>query len=417
LNDCHCNTFSKSAADAIATIRGLFPNDLHNRLYLVGGSVRDHVMGHPVCDVDLVTDVPGEQLVELHFQHVQGKSAPPIYFKSNSRFGKLDVTVLEHGQSLEDDLLRRDFRCNAIAMTLDGILIDPLGGLYDIPNKQLIPCSSQSIIDDPIRMFRAFRFESFGWRIAPELDTAIKERSWEVQLATISVERFSREMFKAMSGDSPDIFFSQMIGQSVGRCYLPEIFQMQEVPAGPAKYHGEDSVFTHSLNALRRMSVFANDPVVRLAAFFHDLGKLTTPQEMLPSHIGHDKAGEPFSRAVCGRLKLPASCVRVVAATNALHLVAGRWHELKPTTKLKLARRSLKRGIAPWLPLIVSADRNIDNPMPGWELACQSAGMSATDLGITSEALDEIPPSERQRLIEQFQMKHYMNMITRAGDD
>ena len=398
------------AADAIAAIKALFPSEFHSRVFLVGGSVRDHLMGQPISDVDLVTDLPAGLLVELGFHHVQGKSTGPIYFKKHPQFGKLEVTVLERGQALEDDLQCRDFRCNGIAMTLDGTIVDPLGGLCDFNERLLAPCSADILEKDPLRIFRAFRFESHGWRMSPELRTLITERSWDDRLSTIPVERFSREMLKAMEGEQPDNFFSRMLELDVGRCYLPEIFQMRDVPAGPVKYHGEDTVFSHSRDALSRMAGLTYDPVARLAAFFHDLGKLATPPEMLPCHIDHDKVGETTAKEFCARLKLPTSYCRAVASVNALHLVAGRWHELKPSTKLKLACQSLKSGIAAWLPLIVSADRNADNPMPGWEIVCKAAAMSATELGIMPETLENVPPSGRQRLVWQFQMQKYKEM-------
>ncbi|MEI6206740.1 MAG: HD domain-containing protein [Desulfuromonadales bacterium] len=398
------------AANAIAAIKALFPSEFHSRVFLVGGSVRDHLMGQSICDVDLVTDLPVGQLVKLGFHHVKGKSTAPIYFNSHPQFGKLEVTVLERGHALEDDLQRRDFRCNAIVMTLDGTIVDPLEGLCDVNNKLLTPCSADALEKDPLRMFRAFRFESHGWRMTDELLTLITARSWDDRLSTIPVERFSREMLRAMEGEQPDIFFSRMLELDVGRCYLPEIFQMQDVPAGPVKYHGEDTVFSHSRDALRRMATLTDAPVVRLAAFFHDLGKLATLPEMLPRHIGHDKAGAATAKEFCTRLKLPTCYCRAVTAINALHLVAGRWHELKPATKLKLARQTLKSGIAAWLPLIVSADRDVDNPMPGWEIACKAAAMSATELGILPEALEKVLPSGRQPLVWQFQMEKYKEM-------
>jgi len=384
---------------------------------MVGGAVRDYLMGQSICDLDLVSDIPLEQIQELGFHHVQGISTVPIFFKSHPLFGKIEVTLLEQGQSLGDDLSRRDFRCNSIAMALDGTIFDPFGGQKDIQERLLSPSSIVSLVNDSMRVFRAFRFECYGWKLSTELVAEIQKRSWEELLSTIPVERFSREMVKAMGGQLPDIFFTRMIGFGVGRCYLPEIFHMCDIPAGPAKYHGEDTVFTHSRDALRRMASITIDPSARLAAFFHDLGKLATPPELLPRHIGHDKAGESIGIKLCSRLRLSSSFGRAVAAANALHLVAGRWEELKPATKLKLARQSLKSGISTWLPLVVSADRNTDNPMPEWKLVCQVAGMSATDLGIPTEIIENIRPSERQRLIEQLQVKQYTKMIMKTGAD
>ncbi len=405
----------KSVNDVIAVLKELFSEELHHRLFLVGGTIRDHVMGKPGSDVDLVTDLSAQHLELLGFHHVHGKSTDPIFFKSHPQFGKLEITILKPGQSLEDNLLLRDFRCNALAMRLDGTIIDPLCGQNDIENRVVVPCSPRSLDEDPIRIFRALCLESHGWRLSPELIREVHEYPWEKRLTDIPIERFTRELMKAMAGERPYSFFERMIEHGVGRCYLPEIFDMQHVPAGPSKYHNNDTVFSHSLDALRRMTLLTDDPAARLAAFFHDLGKLTTPREMLPSHIGHDKAGEPFSRTVCSRLKLSAPWSRLIAATSALHLVAGRWQELRPVTKLKLARRSHKCGISAWLPLLVSADRNTGNPMPGWNMACQAAVMTAAKMGLTGEIIEKTALTERKRLIEKLQMECYLTMLANKG--
>lgn len=405
LSDTNLQILGKSTIDAIASIRLLFPEVLHNRLFLVGGSVRDQLIGQPIQDVDLVTDLSAEQLEGLSFRRVQGKTTDPIYFKSHPTFGKIEITLLADDQSLEDDLLRRDFSCNAVGMALDGTIVDPLGGQDDIKNKILVPCSDESISNDPIRIFRAFRFESNGWSLSPELVNEIKDSCWDYRLSTIPIERFSREMLKAMECTQPDIFFSRMIALGVGKCYLPEIFKMQNIPAGPAKYHGEDTVFSHSLDVLRRMAVMTNDPTARLAAFFHDLGKLATPMDQLPRHIGHDHAGEGLARKISQRIRLPSCETKAIVAANSLHLIGGNWSELRETTKLILAERANKAGIAEYFSFLVQADRNLGTCLVGWDDVLAVSKMNCRELGIDNSVLSSMSENERKSFLVQLRAK------------
>ena len=396
----------------IDSIVSQFPAALHESLWRVGGSVRDLLLGLPAQDADLVCSAPGTALAALGFYPVTGKSTAPIWFRSHPQLGKIEVTLLAEGQHLEAELARRDFRCNAVAMALDGAVIDPLGGREDIEERILRPCSPESLADDPLRIFRALRFAAHGWHISGELEGMVKCRSWEEEFAAIPVERFSREMMKALAGSDPVAFFRGMIGLNVGRSWLPELFAMLDVPAGPLKYHPEGDLFIHTVETLERMARLTDDPLPRLAALFHDLGKLTTPPEMLPRHIGHDERGVPMARDLCRRLKLPASAGRACAAASALHLSAGRWHEMRDTSKLKLARSAIKEGIAPWLPLLVTADRNDSDPMPEWDDICRIAAMPAAELGLTAEQLERVPAAERGKVITEWQLKRYRGMVT-----
>ncbi|MSN25402.1 MAG: HD domain-containing protein [Geobacter sp.] len=388
----------------------MFPRELHDRLLLVGGSVRDSLSGVPIKDIDLITTLPEKTLLLHRFRRVEGKTTAPIYFKGDPLYGKIEITRLQEDLGLEADLIRRDFRCNAVAVTLAGQMVDPLHGVADIEKRRMYPCASTSLKEDPIRIFRAFRFASDGWEISPELAEMIRSGNWEERLSEIPVERFSREMVKALAGKSPADFFACLLEYDVGRCYLPELFRMQEIPAGPAAYHGTNTLFSHSLTALRRMTGMTDDPVARLAALFHDLGKLSTPPELLPRHIGHDRAGAEVARELASRLRLSVVQRNAIVAASKLHMTGGRWDELRDVTKLKLAEQSIKSGIAGFFPQLVAADCATTPILAGWDEILLAVSSSAAELGIDTAALSSMNDRDRTSLITQRRLEKFRQL-------
>lgn len=401
-------------SNAVKALREMFPPDLHHRLLLVGGSVRDSLSGLPIRDIDLITEIPEETLLKRHFRRVEGKTTAPILFKSDPVFGKIEITLLLDNQYLENNLKHRDFRCNAVAMSLDGTIIDPLNGAADIKDRILSECGTTSLRDDPIRIFRAFRFAAEGWKIGEELTETINSGMWEERLAEIPVERFSREMLKALAGAFPWQFFTCMLEFGVGRSYLPELFRMQEIPAGPPAYHGTDTLLSHSLAALQRMAAINTDTVARLAAFFHDLGKLSTAPELLPRHIGHDIAGVETSIQMAIRLRLSSAQRNALMAASKLHMKGGRWEELRDATRLRLVEQARKGGIAEFFPHLVAADRAVTAELAGWNEMLQSASFSATGLGLDAATLASMADRDRSAMIIQMRLKIYRQIVAQG---
>jgi tRNA nucleotidyltransferase (CCA-adding enzyme) len=388
--------------DLIARLKTFFPEPLHSRLFLVGGMVRDILLGVDCQDVDLAAAVPASDLTSLGFRLVESKSTPNIYFFFHKDLGKIEVTWLPSADALPDDLSRRDFTINAMAMAFDGmVLLDPLGGRKDLENRTLRTCSSTSLSDDPVRIFRAFRFESEGWRLDGEAEGALSSRDWSQDLSGVPVERFSQEMLKALGKDDPTRFFKRMLQFRIGQGYLPELFMMPEVPAGPLQYHPEGDLFTHSMQALERMALRTSDTKARFCALFHDLGKLSTPKEEYPKHHGHDVKGALAADAFCKRLRLPVALQRALQATSRLHITANRWDELRDSTRIRLALDAMKGGIASILPLVVAAD--CGGEMPGWEETLRVASLNAAQLGIDPALFENgvCPPEKCGQIIMQ----------------
>jgi tRNA nucleotidyltransferase (CCA-adding enzyme) len=398
----------------IAKLKKLFPERLHGRLFMVGGMVRDILLGIECQDIDLAAAISPSELASLGFRLVQSTSTPDIFFFFDDDLGKVEVTRLRSLNDLPEDQKRRDFTANAIAMTLDGSVIDPLGGQKDLQQRVLRLCSPSSLSDDPVRIFRAFRFESEGWRLDHEAETVLSSKDWTEEFQKVPVERFSQEMLKALGKNDPCRFFQRMLQFHVGEQYLPELFRMPAVPAGPLEHHPEGDLFSHAMQSLERMTGKNSDVKARFCALFHDLGKLATPEDLYPKHHGHEDAGARAAEAFCKRLRLPLALQRALQATCRLHGNGNRWAELRESTRIKVALGAMKGGIAAILPLVVAADSG--GTMPGWEETLKVASMNARDLGIAPALFEnpDFPPEQCQQLILQRRVEELRRVLKGA---
>lgn len=394
----------------LSFLKSLFPPGAHDRVLLVGGTVRDMLTGREGTDIDLVAALADGELRTLGFRLVEPASSATIYFSHHPEFGTIEVIRINSMADLKKDLLRRDFTINAIALDLSGRPADPLGGAADVTAGVLRACSPLTFSADPLRIFRAFRFEADGWRMTPDTAALIRQEEWSGPLAAIPVERFSAEMLKALARQRPERFFQKMIEFNVGSEFLPELFRMPQVPAGPVQHHPEGDLFTHSLQVLQRVAATTSDPLSRFCALFHDLGKLTTDPALYPKHHGHDHAGFGMAVEFCNRLRLSAVHRTALAWICSLHGKANMWETLRDTTKLTMAERALKAGIVEILPRVAAADKPGGLPLAGWHETVRVAGMSTRELGIDQEKLEAMPPGNRAAFIQQKQVE-----VLRAG--
>jgi len=386
---------------ALSIINNFFPVTWHDRIFLVGGTVRDLLLGRKGRDIDLVAALSDEQLCSLGFRLVEPTSATTIYFMHSPETGTLEVTRIDSVNDLTADLLRRDFTINALAMTMSGTVIDPLHGEADLQQRLLRACSQHTFIADPLRVMRAFRFEADGWRMTPETAKLIRNQDWSTPFSTIPVERFSREMLNALSHQTPERFFQRMIEYNAGTEFLPELFRMPHIPAGPIIHHPEGDLLTHSIQVLQRVAAESADPLARFCALFHDLGKLATDPALYPKHHGHDHAGFGMAVEFCNRLRLPATYRIALAWISSLHGTANLWDTLRGSTKITVAERAVKAGITNILPLVAAADKPGGLPMAGWDAVVRIAGMTMRELGIDQEKLEAMPVKNRPAYILQ----------------
>ncbi|MBI5656889.1 MAG: HD domain-containing protein [Geobacter sp.] len=354
----------------LSLLRTLFPPALHDRVFLVGGSVRDLLSGRVSQDLDLVAAVPPEGLERLGFRFVAAKSAAPIYFRFIEGVGKVEATLLDDVSLLTADLHRRDFTVNAMALSLGGELLGLTG-----ESAELLRSGSRSL-----------------------------------SLETVPVERFSAEMLKALAKQEPVRFFQRMLELGIGVEFLPELFRMVEVPAGPLEYHPEGDLCTHSLEVLERLTQQSDDPLARFCGLFHDLGKLATAPPLYPRHHGHEETGSELARSFCARLRLPALYRRALAATCRLHGSARRWPELRDSTRVRMAEQAIQAGIVEILPLVAAADKASGQVMPGWAEAVQVASMSSAELGVERSVLEGMAPEHRGTLLLQRRVERLRRM-------
>jgi tRNA nucleotidyltransferase (CCA-adding enzyme) len=220
-------------------------------------------------------------------------------------------------------------------------------------------------------------------------------------LVRIPVERFSREMLKAFSSPAPQQFFQAMLEFSTGRCWLPELFRMPLVPAGPLHYHPEGDLLAHSLEVLERVSTRTADPLARFCAFFHDIGKLSTDEAFYPRHFDHEETGFAMAFELCKRLALPGSYAKALAWTSRLHGKVNKFEELRPATRIRVAEKAIKAGITEILPLVALADKPGNGIDQEWRQTVFVAVMNAAQLDIDSEKMNALPPVKRAEFILQ----------------
>jgi poly(A) polymerase len=305
------------------------------RAWIVGGYVRDRLLGRPHPEIDVVVeDGLGFELAR-RFAQLAGAGEPVIF----ERFGTAQVTVPGHlvelvsaraesyapdsrkptvrPATLDEDLRRRDFTVNTLLMDFDGHIKDPLGvGLADLEARILrTPADpAETFNDDPLRVLRGIRFAAqLGFELAPELLPAMRNMRDRLASPVVSVERVTEELRKMLVSDRPRLALELLDQATLLEVILPEVAACKGVQQGG--YHTHD-VFGHTLLAVEYTP---KGIVVRLAALFHDVGK---PVTAAPdgSFLGHDVAGAEMAARALERLRFPQKEIEAVALLVRLHL-------------------------------------------------------------------------------------------------
>lgn len=325
--------------------------DTPGKPYLVGGAVRDAFLKRPVKDQDwVVVGSTPEAMLEAGFRPV-GADFPVFLHPESQEEYALARTERKSGHgyggfeffaaptvTLENDLIRRDLTINAIAQDANGDLIDPFNGVSDIKNRQLRHVS-QAFIEDPLRVLRVARFAAelspWDFTVAEEtlaLLTAIADSG---ELEHLTAERVWQETYKALTSPSPRRFVEVLRACGALKIILPEIDRMFGVPQKP-QWHPEIDCGEHLLLALDRAVDVSDDPAVRFGVFVHDLGKGVTPDDILPSHHGHEERGVPLVAELSERLRVPKNFRQLGEKISRYHLQCHKLFELKPQTVLQL---------------------------------------------------------------------------------
>jgi len=311
------------------------------KIYLVGGAVRDKLLGRPITERDwLVSGATPEQLIAQDYQQV-GKDFPVFlhpktheeYALPRSQRNNIDSSPV----SIEEDLTRRDLTINALAEGPDGEIIDPCGGQDDI-NKRILR-HTPSFTEDPIRTLRlarfAARYHEFEFSIAPETMALAQQMAADGELDNLVSERVWGEISKALMEDHAQIFIQTLRELGVLTAVLPEVDCLFGIPQSK-RYHPEVDTGLHTLLTLQQACHLSNDPQVRFAALVHDLGKGNTPTHILPSHHGHEERGAKLIKPLCKRLRTPNAWRDLAIPVARYHLHCHRAFELRPKTLLKI---------------------------------------------------------------------------------
>ncbi|MEH6544466.1 MAG: multifunctional CCA addition/repair protein [Porticoccaceae bacterium] len=420
---------------------------LNTKNYLVGGAVRDKLLGLKVEDRDwVVVGSSPEQMLDQGFKPV-GKDFPVFLHPDTAEEYALARTERKvavghtgftfHADpdvTLEEDLARRDLTINAIAEDSDGTLIDPYGGCADL-DKRVLRHVSDAFVEDPLRVLRvarfAARFQPFGFTVADETLALMSTIAARGELRHLSPERIWQETEKALVSPSPSTYIETLRVCGALAELFPELDALFGVPQR-ADYHPEIDTGIHVLMALDQAVKLSDDPGVRFAVLMHDLGKADTPIDVLPRHIGHEAAGVALVKDFCLRLRVPKRYQPLALAVTRYHLQCHKAHSLRPATLLKLFKGiDLFRRpelLEPFL-LACEADsrgrlglEDVDYPSADWlrKLAPQLTDITAApfvDSGLSGTNIGEAMDKARLQVISGYKKKYDQALDNRTSDN
>ena len=324
------------------------------QVYLVGGAVRDHLLGHPYHEKDyVVVGATPAQMLDLGYQPV-GKDFPVFLHPQTKEEYALARTERKSGTgyhgfefhtdvsvTLEQDLIRRDLTINAMAMDDAGQVYDPYGGQQDLENR-ILRHVSDAFVEDPLRVLRiarfAARYTSAGFVIADETLALMQRLTESGELNALTPERVWKETSRALSERHADVYFEVLRQCGALKVLFPEIDALYGIPQRP-EYHPEIDCGIHTMMSLQQACRQNYSLDVRFAVLVHDLGKALTPVEELPRHIMHEERGIKPVNELCDRLKVPTYTKQLALAVCKEHLKCHQAFNLKPGTLWRLLQR------------------------------------------------------------------------------
>ena len=321
------------------------------KTYLVGGAVRDKLLGRTVTEKDwVVVGSSPEQMIARGFMPV-GQDFPVFLHPHTKEEYALARTERKTGKgyggfsfycgdevTLEDDLIRRDLTINAMAQDECGQIIDPHNGQQDLADK-LLRHVSPAFAEDPVRILRIARFAAryydLGFRVATETIALMQTMVANGEVDHLVAERVWKETERALGENNPEIFIEVLRDCNALARLFPEIDALFGVPQ-TAVHHPEIDTGIHTLMSLQQAVKLGGNTCVRFATLLHDLGKAATPPEEWPRHIAHEDRSLPLVKKLCARLAAPKEFKELALITAQWHTHCHRALELKPTTVLKV---------------------------------------------------------------------------------
>ena len=320
-------------------------------VYLVGGAVRDELLGLPVRERDyVVVGATPDDLLRRGYRPV-GRDFPVFLHPETHEEYALARTERKVGPgyrgfdvhcapdvTLEDDLHRRDLTVNALARGADGRLVDPWGGRRDL-DARVLRHVSPAFAEDPVRILRvarfAARFAGLGFTVAPETVQLMRQMVEAGEADALVPERVWQETHKALSEPHPEAFLAVLRDCGALARVFPELDALWGVPQ-PERWHPEVDTGAHMLLVMQQAARLSDSPRVRFAALMHDLGKGATPPSLWPRHIGHEERGATLVRRLTDRLRVPTDYRHLAELTARWHGLVHRALELRASTVLEL---------------------------------------------------------------------------------
>ncbi len=317
------------------------------KILLVGGAVRDSLLGLEPKDKDfLAVGYNSSELLLMGFKQV-GKDFPVFLHPETGEEYALprkerstgdrytDFTFETEGVSVEEDLSRRDLTINAMAMDLDGSLIDPFGGEKDL-NMGVLRHTTEAFKEDPLRVLRIARFRARFPSFSVAKETAEMVKEMKPMLYALTKERVFKELEKAMGENEPHMFFLTLLELGVLDAVFPSIYKWTKVEHNNV-HHMEGSVFNHSMLVLKKISELSEEKEIRFAALFHDIGKVPSFKEFgnFNSHSKEEVVMNEVAK-LSETLRLPKVLRKVIRQSALFHHKIHNFMELKATTIVKM---------------------------------------------------------------------------------
>lgn len=324
-------------------------------VYLVGGAVRDELLGLSVNERDwCVVGATPDDMTAAGYRPV-GKDFPVFLHPDTGEEYALARTERKTGSgyhgfqfhtavnvTIEQDLGRRDLTINAMARTDSGELIDPFGGSKDVENRTLRHVSD-AFAEDPVRLLRvarfAARFSTLGFTVAEETLQLMREMVESGEADALVADRVWKETETALAEPSPRVFFETLRNCTALRVVFPEIDALFGIPQ-PEKWHPEIDCGIHTMMVVEQATRLSDAIDVRFAALVHDLGKATTAKHELPSHPGHEQRSVRLVKAMVRRLPVPNDCRDLGLLAAEFHTHCHRAFELRASTILKVLNQT-----------------------------------------------------------------------------
>lgn len=323
------------------------------RTYIVGGAVRDELLGRASADRDyVVVGATPETMLAAGFRPV-GKDFPVFLHPQTHEEYALARTERKSGHgyhgftfhaaadvTLEQDLARRDLTINAMARGEDGDLVDPFGGRRDLDAK-ILRHVGPAFAEDPVRILRLARFAArfHDFAVAPETLALMRGMVDGGEADHLVAERVWQELAKGLSEAMPSRMLEVLRDCGALARLLPEVDALFGVPQR-ADYHPEIDTGIHTMMVVDQSARRGFALPVRFAALTHDLGKATTPADILPRHLGHEQRSATLVEALCARLRVPNDCRDLALIMARHHGAVHRAAELRPATVVELFEKT-----------------------------------------------------------------------------